>query len=43
MPNQKFKFNIGTSRLENAMTGRAVDTSKSIIEIGQNVVTGEPS
>lgn len=43
MPNQKFKYNIGTSRLENSMTGRAIDTNKSVIELWQNVITAEPS
>jgi len=26
LPNQRFKYNLGTKRIENRMTGRAIDT-----------------
>lgn len=28
LPNQRFKYNMGTQRIENRMSGRAIDTDK---------------
>lgn len=43
MPNQKFKYNIGTKRLDNAFTGFSVEFKGEIIKDGDNVVTEEPN
>lgn len=40
--NQRFKYNIGTKRLENAYSGRAMDVKKDVIEAGSNILTEEP-
>ena len=42
-PNQRFKYNIGTKRLENAFTGFAVEYYGEIAKTGDNVVTEEPN
>jgi len=42
LPNQRFKYNIGTKRIENLFTGRAMDVKKDIIKAGQEILTNEP-
>lgn len=41
--NQRFKYNIGTKKLENVFTGNAVDVKADVIENGQNIDTEEPN
>ena len=40
--NQRFKYDIGTERFENAFTGNALDVVKDKIVAGQNLITKEP-
>jgi len=40
--NQRFKYNLGTERLENRYSGRALDIANDKIIAGQNIFTNEP-
>ena len=42
LPNQRFKYDIGMKRLENAFTGFAVDITADVVKEGQNVNSNEP-
>jgi len=40
--NQRFKYNLGTKRIENVFTGRAMDIKGDKIVAGVNILTDEP-
>jgi len=42
LPNQRFKYDIGTKRFENTFTGYAVDVKADVIKPEQNILANEP-
>lgn len=42
LPNQRFKYNLGTKKLENKFTGYAIDIAADVVKADQNISSNEP-